>query len=86
MKIEKKIETINNGPVLGYWTNFGGVEIRKIEHTPNGIRFWIKANVQSSTPTYHIRKVSTQFSNDGNHKDNIKVYNKRLYLEDCIRG
>lgn len=86
MTIREKKEIIDNSPLLGYWSNLGGVEVRKIEETPDGIRFWVKANAWCSEPTYHIRKVSTQFSNDGAHKDNIKVYNQRLYLEDCLRA
>ena len=86
MTAKEKREIIDNSPVLGYWSNLGGVEVRKIEDTPNGIMFYVKANVQSNKPTYHIRKVSIRWSNDGAHQDNIKVYNQRLYLADCLRA
>lgn len=85
MTREEKKELINSSPVVGYWNRFGGVEVRKIEHTPDGIMFYIKANVQCSEPTYHIRKVSEQYSNDGAHSDNVKIYNHRLYIRDCLR-
>lgn len=86
MTREEKKSIIENSSILGYWSSLGGVEVRKIEDTPDGIKFYVKANAWYGCPTYHIRKVSTQFSNDGAHKDNIKVYNQRLYLDECLRA
>lgn len=86
MTREEKKSIIENSSILGYWSSLGGVEVRKIEDTPDGIKFYVKANAWYGRPTYHIRKVSTQFSNDGAHKDNIKVYNQRLYLDECLRA
>ena len=85
ISIERKNE-IENSPVIGYWSCLGGVEVRKIEYTPEGILFWIKANAWCGKPTYHIRKVIEQFSNDGPHRDNVRVYNHRLYLDECLRA
>lgn len=85
MTREEKRKIIDGSPILGYWLNLGGVEVRKIDYTPDGIMFYIKANVQGQA-TYHRRKVSEQYSNDGAHKDNIKVYNQRLYIKDCLRA
>lgn len=86
MTREEKKSIIENSSILGYWSSLGGVEVRKIEDTPDGIIFYVKANAWNGHPTYHIRKLSTKFSNDGAHKDNIKVYNQRLYLDECLRA
>lgn len=72
-----------NKPV-GYWSELGGVEVYLIEDTPDGIYFYCKAGLMGGKPTYHKTKVWV-FGTDGGHKDNIRIYNKRLYLKDCLR-
>lgn len=86
MTHKEKREIIESLPIIGYWSVLGGVEVRKIEYTPDGIMFWVKANAWSSSPTYHIRKVTEQYTVDERHPDNIRVYNQRLYLHDCLRA
>lgn len=85
MTREEKRKIIDNSPMLGYWDRLGGVEVHKIDYTPDGIIFYIKANVQGQA-TYHRRKVSEQYSNDGAHGDNVKIYNQRLYIRDCLKA
>lgn len=86
MNNAEKKNIIENSPVIGYWSCLGGVEVRKIEHTPDGIIFYIKANAWYGEPTYHTRKVIEQYSSDGMHRDNVRVYNRRLYLDECLRA
>lgn len=82
----EKIRIIESAPVIGYWSCLGGVEVRFIDYTPDGIMCYVKANAWCGKPTYHIRKVSEQYTNDGRHRDNIKIYNQRLYLDECLRA
>jgi len=87
MTTQRKREIIENSPVIAYWyEGLNGHEVHKIEETPKGIMFYIKANVGTSNPTYHIRKVSMQFTNDGAHRDNVKICGKRYYLDECLRA
>lgn len=85
MTREYKVSTIEESRVIGYWSCLGGVEVRKIDYTPDGIMFWIKANAWCSKPTYHRTKVIEQYTSDGAHRDHVKIYNQRLYLDDCLR-
>ena len=78
-------QIIEDNSTVGYWDDFGGIEVHKIEETPEGIFFYIKAGVLSGRPTYHRRKVSEYGTVDGFHRDNVKVYNKRFYLDECLR-
>ena len=80
---KKDIIEANN--VIGYWSCLGGVEVRKIDYTPDGIMFYIKANAWYGHPTYHKTKVIEQYTVDGTHRDHVRIYNQRLYLDDCIR-
>lgn len=81
----KVMEIVENNDVIGYWEKLGGVEVHKVEETPSGVALYVKANVLSGSPTYHRRTILPYGGKDGSHKDNIRVYNTRLYLEDCIR-
>ena len=69
---------------IAYWSDLGGVEVYKIEDTIDGTIFYVRAGVMSGNPTYHRRKVLT-FGMDGGHRDNIRIFNHRLYLDDCLR-
>ena len=78
-------ERIDKNEVVAYWTECGGVEVYDIEYTPDGIMFYVKANTLTSKPTYHRTKVIEKYTVDGAHDDHIRIYNKRLYLKDCLR-
>lgn len=86
MTRQDKIDSIENSEILGYWSCLGGVEVRKIDYTPDGIMFYIKANAWYGKPTYHITKVIEQFTCDGPHRDHVRIYNRRLYLDECLRA
>lgn len=86
MTKDDKIMAIEDGKVIGYWSCFGGVEVRKIEYTPDGAMFWVKANAWNGKPSYHVTKVVEQYTTDGTHGDHIRLFGKRLYLDDCIRA
>lgn len=79
-------EKIDSSELIAYWTDCGGVEVYDIEHTPDGIMFYVKACTMSSKPTYHRTKVIEQYTIDGAHADHIRIYNRRLYLKDCLRA
>ena len=86
MTKQDKINLIENNPCVAYWSEgLNGHEVHKIEYTPDGIIFYIKANVGCSNPTYHRRRVIEQFSSDGSHRDHVRIYGRRYYLDDCLR-
>ena len=84
MNKEKLKEFIDSKQCVGYWDRFGGVEVHDIQHTPDGIVFFVKAGVMTNDPTYHKRTL-LEFGMDGGHRANIRVYNTRLYVDECIR-
>lgn len=87
MTTQRKREIIENSPVIAYWyEGLNGHEVHKIEETPDGIIFYIKANVGCSNPSYHKRKVVEQCTIDGMHKDHIRLFGRRYYLHDCLRA
>lgn len=87
MTKQAKKEIVESNPVIGYWyEGLNGHEVHKIEYTPDGIMFYIKANVGCSNSTYHKRKVIEQYTVDGSHKDHIRLFGRRLYLKDCLRA
>ena len=86
MTHKEKEKLINDLPVIGYWDEgLNGHEVRKIEDTPDGIKFYIKANAGCSNPTYHIVRLIEHDTIDGLHKDHIRINNRRYYLKDCLR-
>lgn len=86
MSNAEKIRIIENSPIIGYWSCLGGVEVRFIDYTADGIMFYVKANAWNGKPSYHIRKVKEQWENGDRHKDHIVIYNQRLYLDECLRA
>ena len=87
MTRQTKKEIIESSPVIGYWyEGLNGHEVHKIEETPDGIMFYIKANVGCSNPTYHVRKLIEQFTVDGSHRDHIRLFGRRYYLDECLRA
>lgn len=85
MTRQAKKDKIEGSKIIGYWSCLGGVEVRDIQYTPEGIIFYIKANAWYGKPTYHKTKVIEQFTTDGSHRDHVRVYNQRLYLDECLR-
>ena len=86
MSNAEKRAIIESNPVIAYWyEGLNGHEVHKIEHTPDGIMFYIKANVGCSNPTYHVRRVIEKFTVDGKHDDHVRIYGRRYYLRDCLR-
>lgn len=80
-----KREIIESNEVIGYWEDgLAGIEVHKIDYTPDGIIFYIKT-VGYGEPTYHIRKVVEQYTIDGSHQDYIRLGSRRWYLKDCIK-
>ena len=74
---EKEI-LIEKEPIIGYWSLYGGVEVRKIEF---GIvdRMWIKANAWYGKPSYRMVKI---YYGD---RDYIMFDGNKLYLDECIK-
>ena len=77
---------IDSMKTIAFWGDFGGIEVKSIQYTPDGIMFYIKAGTMCSVPTYHRTKVIEQYTVDGAHSDHIRLFGKRLYLKDCIRN
>jgi len=76
---------IDTMETIAYWFDYGGIEVKDIQYTPDGIMFYVKAGTMCSEPTYHKRKVIEQYSIDGAHADHIRLFGRRLYLRDCLR-
>ena len=84
MSKEELKQFIDGKQCVGYWEKLGGVEVHDIQHTAEGIVFFIKAGIMTSNPTYH-RRTLVEFGMDGGHRDNVRVYNTRLYIDECLR-
>lgn len=82
----KDRHNIDAKETIAYWYDMGGIEVKDIQYTPDGIMFYIKAHTMCENPTYHRLKVIEQYTVDGAHADHIKFYNRRLYLKDCLRA
>ncbi len=82
MTTKEKMEIIENSPIIGYWSEMGGVEVRKIEDTIDGIKLYIKANAWYGKPSYHTRTVTFERRYKREH---IRLFHRRLYLDECIR-
>ena len=78
MTMHEKAALIEQEPILGYWSTYGGIEVHKIEY---GIedRLWIKANAWYGKPKYHMLRI---YYGD---RDYIVFDGHKLYLDECIK-
>ena len=86
-----KLSTVDRNNIdametIAYWYDMGGIEVKDIQHMPDGIMFYIKAGTMCSVPTYHRTKVIEQYTVDGAHADHIRLFGRRFYLRDCLRA
>lgn len=64
---------------VGYWSELGGVELKHIEYGINDYAYVVD-NAWYGIPSYHIVKIN--YSNKGSY---IRLYDYRLYFDDCVR-
>ena len=77
---------LENKDTIAYWSALGGVEVKQIDYTPDGVMFYVIANAWNGKHSYHKCKLLEHRTTDGNHKDHITVRGVRLYLYDCLRA
>ena len=67
-------------PAVGYWTDFGGVEVKSIEY---GIEDYLicVSFVETSEPKPHYLKIKTTRGG----RPFVILYGKALYLDECLR-
>lgn len=67
---------------IGYWSAFGGVEVKKVDEREEKI--WCVSNVWSGGGCNNCHKVKIQYNAEG--EPFVRLFNQRFYLHDCIRA
>jgi len=75
-------ETYKNMKSIGYWSVFGIVEVKQIEH---GIEDYmiVVAGTTLSSSVQKVHRLRIKTTKAG--RDYVKLYDTNLYLDDCLR-
>lgn len=69
-------------PTIGYWSALGGVEVKQIDHTVDGIFVYCESGAWVGQFRPHKLKVRT----DRNGREYVRICSYKLYLDECLRA
>ena len=69
-------------PTIGYWSELGGVEVKQIEHTVDGIFVYCESGAWTGNHKQHKLKVRQE----RNAREYVQMRSYKLYLDECLRA
>jgi len=76
----KEKAALEEMPTVGYWSELGGVEVKKIEYGVDDYVLCI-SNAWYGKHSYH--RVRIDYGTDS--RSYVRIHSVKLYLDECIR-
>lgn len=69
-------------PTIGYWSALGGVEVKQIDDTVDGIFVYCESGAWTGNRKQHKLKVRQERKG----REYVQISSYKLYLDECLRA